>query len=194
MDTRTFLGGAVNRVIAVAAVVVARVVVGTRVVVVGVLATVVVGLAVVVVLATVAIGLAVVVGGTVVVVATAVAVGATVVVCASSASTFSRNACNSAESELRPHAEAINSTAKATAHFLTVSVCHPSPEGGGATPEPLGVADCDVNQFGENFYWFALTRLGGRTTRSEPLFCCQEEIRTVGKRVSDYKPVPEAYN
>ena len=29
------------------------------------------------------------------------------------------------------------------------------------------MADCDVDQSGKNFYWFALTRLGGRTTLDE---------------------------
>jgi len=65
---------------------------------------VVVGDAVVVGAATVVVGDAVVVGAATVVVGDAVVVGASVeagateVVCASSASTFSRNACNSAES------------------------------------------------------------------------------------------------
>ena len=37
------------------------------------------------------------------------------------------------------HVEATSSAATTTACFLTVRVCHPSPEGGGATPEPSGV-------------------------------------------------------
>jgi len=34
-------------------------------------------------------------------------------------------------SELPLQADATRSTARATAYFLTASVCHPSPEGGG---------------------------------------------------------------
>ena len=44
-----------------------------------------------------------------------------------------------AVSELPPHPETTNRKVSATAYFLTVSVCHPSPEGGGVTSEPLGV-------------------------------------------------------
>jgi hypothetical protein len=89
-------------------------------------AWVVVGLAVVVVLATVVVGLTVVVDRTVVVVATAVVVGATVVVCASSASTFSRNACNSAESLPPAQPDAIRATVSPAANPLfTFEVCHP---------------------------------------------------------------------
>ena len=34
------------------------------------------------------------------------------------------------------HPEATNRNTRATAHFLTASVCHPSPEGAVATSEP----------------------------------------------------------
>ena len=44
-----------------------------------------------------------------------------------------------AVSELPPHPETTNKTVTAAAYFLTVGVCHPSPEGGGVRYEPLGV-------------------------------------------------------
>ena len=61
---------------------------------------------------------ATVVVGTAVVVDAWVAAGATV-------------AAGVAVSELSPHPEATNRNVSATAYFLTVSVCHPSLEGGG---------------------------------------------------------------
>jgi hypothetical protein len=82
-------------------------------------ATVVVGAVVVVVGATVVVGaVVVVVGATVVVGAVVVVVGATVV-------------AGLAVSELPPHPETTNRNVRTTAYFLTVSVCHPSPEGAG---------------------------------------------------------------
>ena len=100
VDTRTFLGGAVNRVSPVTTVVVALVVVGARVLVVAV--AVVVGAAVVV-------GLAVVVGAAVVV-GLAVVVGAAVVVglavvaaaCSFNASSSARICASSSDSPLPP--------------------------------------------------------------------------------------------
>jgi hypothetical protein len=95
-----------------------EVVAAGAVVVVG--ATVVVGAVVVVVGATVVVGaVVVVVGATVVVGAVVVVVGATVVT-------------GVAVSELPPHPETTNRNVRTTACFLTVSVCHPSPEGGAA--------------------------------------------------------------
>ena len=63
---------------------------------------------------------ATVVVGTAVVVDAWVAAGATV-------------AAGVAVSELPPHPEVTNRKVSATAYFLTVPVCHPSPEGRGAT-------------------------------------------------------------
>jgi hypothetical protein len=112
VDTRTFLGGAVNRVSPVTTVVVALVVVGARVLVVAVAvvvgAAVVVGLAVVVG-AAVVVGLAVVVGAAVVV-GLAVVVGAAVVVglavvaaaCSFNASSSARICASSSDSPLPP--------------------------------------------------------------------------------------------
>jgi len=110
--------GVVVVVVGAAVVVAATVVVGTAVVVgaaVVVAATVVVGTAVVVGAAVVV--AATVVVGTAVVVGAGVAAGATVVT-------------GVAVSELPPHPEATNKNVRTTACFLTVSVCHPSPEGG----------------------------------------------------------------
>ena len=95
-----------------------------------VVATVVVVGAAVVVGASVVVGAAVVVGARVV--GAAVVVGATVVVDATVVTGV-------AVSELPPHPEMPNRKVSATAYFLMVSVCHPSPEGAGATLEPLGV-------------------------------------------------------
>ncbi len=39
-----------------------------------------------------------------------------------------------AVSELPPHPETTNKNASATAYFLTATVCHPSPKGGGGDP------------------------------------------------------------
>jgi len=44
-----------------------------------------------------------------------------------------------AVSELPPHPEATNKNASATAHFLTVPVCHPTPEGAVGVSAALGV-------------------------------------------------------
>jgi hypothetical protein len=87
---------------------------------------VVVGDAVVVGAATVVVGDAVVVGAAAVVVGDAVVgasveAGATEVVCASSASTFSRNACNSAESLPPEQLDAARATAKPRAIPLFTS-------------------------------------------------------------------------
>ena len=43
-----------------------------------------------------------------------------------------------AVSELPPHPEATNKNASATAHFLTVPVCHPTPEGAVGVSPALG--------------------------------------------------------
>ena len=43
-----------------------------------------------------------------------------------------------AVSELPPHPEATNKNASATAHFLTVPVCHPTPEGAVGVSAALG--------------------------------------------------------
>ena len=71
------------------------------------------------------VGPAVVVGAAVVVAATVV-VGVAVV-------------AGVAVSELPLHPETTNKKATATAYFLMIPVCHPSPEGGGVRYEPLGV-------------------------------------------------------
>jgi hypothetical protein len=96
---------------------------------------VVVGAAVVVA-ATVVVGTAVVVGAAVVVAATVV-VGTAVVVGAGVAA-GATVVTGVAVSELPPHPEATNKNVRTTACFLTVSVCHPSPEGGGVS-DALGV-------------------------------------------------------
>ena len=46
-----------------------------------------------------------------------------------------------AMSELPPHPEATNKNVSATAYFLTVSVCHPTPQGGGGD---IGVPRVDT--------------------------------------------------
>ena len=66
---------------------------------------------------------AVVVVGATVVVGIAVVIGAVVV-------------DGVAVSVFPPQADATNRNASATAYFLIAPVCHPSPEGGGATLEP----------------------------------------------------------
>ena len=78
------------------------------------------------------VGAAVVVGATVVVVGAAVVVGATVVVAGAivvvgAAVVDATGVTGVAVSELPPHPEATNKNVTATAYFLTVSVCHPSP-------------------------------------------------------------------
>ena len=88
-------------------------------------ATVVAGATVVVVGATV-------VAGATVVVAVIVVVGAAVVV-----------EVGAAVSELPPQADGTNRNNRATAYFLTVGVCHPSPEGGGGD---IGAPRCRYAQ------------------------------------------------
>ena len=121
---------------------------GTVIVVVGVTVVVVVGAAVVVV-----VGAPVVVGATVVVVVgAAVAAGATVVAGAAVVDgapvvegtavvgvATEVVATGAVVSALLLHAEVTSSKTTRTAYFLTASVCHPSPEGAGATSEPPGV-------------------------------------------------------
>jgi hypothetical protein len=113
---------------------------GTVIVVVGVTVVVVVGAAVVVV-----VGAPVVVGATVVVVVgAAVAAGATVVAGAAVVDgapvvegtavvgvATEVVATGAVVSALLLHAEVTSSKTTRTAYFLTASVCHPSPEGGG---------------------------------------------------------------
>ena len=90
---------------------------------------------VVVVVAAVVVADAFVVGGAVVAVgATVVEVGATVVVAAGAVVVTGATV-----SVPLLHPEATSRNTRATAYFLTSPVCHPSPEGGGATPEPQGV-------------------------------------------------------
>ena len=72
--------------------------------------------------------------GTNVVVTPIVVVGATVVVAAGAVVVTGATV-----SVPLLHPETTNRNVSATAYFLTVSVCHPSPEGCGATLEPLGV-------------------------------------------------------
>ena len=119
------------------------VVAGTTVVVGGTVAVdgtaVVVGVPVVVG-ATVVAGAAVVVGATVVV-GVADVVGAAVVVGAGVAA-GATVVTGVAVSELPPHPEATNKNVSTTACFLAVSVCHPSPEGGGGVSDALGVDTC----------------------------------------------------
>ena len=63
---------------------------------------------------------------------TAVVVNATVMVDATVAAGV-------AVPELPPHPETTNRNAKATAYFLTASVCHPTPEGTVGVSDALGV-------------------------------------------------------
>ena len=78
----------------------------------------------------------VVIAGTAVVIDTTVVVGTALVVTLVVAFAVAfvdsaKVAVGAVVSELPPHPETINKTVTATAYFLTVSVCHPSPEGGG---------------------------------------------------------------
>ena len=83
--------------------------------------------------AVVVVGAAVVVG-TRVVVGTAVVVGAAVVVATGAV------VVTGATVSVPPlHPEATNRNVRTTAYFLTVSVCHPTPGGVGATSEALGI-------------------------------------------------------
>ncbi len=127
---------------------------GTVVVVVGATVVVVVGAAVVVVVgAPVVVGATVVVVvGVAVVVGAVVAAGATVVAGAAVVDgapvvegtavvgvATEVVATGAVVSALLLHAEVTSSKTTRTAYFLTASVCHPSPEGAGATSEPPGV-------------------------------------------------------
>ena len=91
-------------------------------------ATVVVGAAVVAG-AVVVVGAALIVGAAVVVAATVVV--DTAVVVGAGVAAGATVVTGVAVSELPPHPEATNKNVRTTACFLTVSVCHPSPEGGG---------------------------------------------------------------
>ena len=76
--------------------------------------------------------------GTSVVVTPIVIVGVTVV-----AATGAVVVTGATDSVPPLHPEATNRNTRATAYFLTSSVCHPSPAGGGATPEPQGVSQLE---------------------------------------------------